>query len=109
MSAETICMKAGDRRPFLLVALSIKNAPSSNPLTGAVGVRFRMVNRKTGAVKIDNAVASIDSVPTRTVVYQWASGDTDEPGLYDGWFIVDYGGGVVQSFPACGSITVHIE
>lgn len=105
---DTICMKAGDRRPILRVKLSTKGDAGSNPLSGAVSVTFRLTNRKTGAVKFQSA-ATIESIESRIVSYTWGATDTTEKSHFYGNFLVDYGGGIVQSFPSCDGIPIHID
>lgn len=110
MPGDVICMRVGDRRPVLRVKLGLKGAPDLNPLTGALNVYFRMVNPKTGAVKIDNVLGSIESVPDRIVSYTWGPTDTVvDRGRYHGLFVVDYGGGIVQTFPPCDSDVIIID
>lgn len=106
--SDEVCMKVGDRRPILRVKLALQGDPGTNPLTGAAGVTFRLLNATTGVQKF-SAAATIESVPDRIVSYSWGAGDTDTKGRFRGFFVVDYGGGVVQSFPACDGIPIRFE
>lgn len=109
MPAEAVVMRVGDRRPILSAKLSLKGAPGTNPLSGAIAVTFTLIDKKSGAKKVDAAVANIDSVQGQTVSYDWASGDTDTAGCYRGVFTVDYGGGVLQSFPPCDTDGIDVD
>lgn len=107
MVTQTVCMKVGDRRPVLRVQLGL-HGDGSNPLAGAVGVRFVMKSAKTNATKVD-AAATIESLSEKIVAYEWQAGDTGQPGRFFGHFVVDYGSGVTGSFPSCGHIEIHVE
>lgn len=104
-------MKKGDRRPILRVRLSLSDTPGVNPLLGSPTpiVTFHMVNTKTRAVKIAAGAAIIEDADEQIVSYSWGPTDTNAGGCYEGTFVVDYGSGVVQSFPSCGGIPIHIE
>ncbi len=109
MSADSICMRVGDRRPVLRVQLAVQGDPSASPLADYAEVRLKMRNRTSGELKVD-AAAVAESIETRTVSYTWAVGDTDTPGEYEAWFAVAYGDGTVQSFPSCeAAFRINIE
>jgi len=56
-------------------------------LTGKT-VKFRMVNQTTGAVKVNDATATVISPATAgKVKYQWITGDVDTAGKYWYWWI----------------------
>ena len=70
-------------------------------------VAFRM--RATGgALKIDDAACDVVDAAGGIVEYQWAAGDTDTPGTYDGEFVISYAGGV-QTVPATGYVSIVVS
>jgi len=50
-------------------------------------------------LKISGAAVTVLDALAGTFQYAWQAGDTDEPGEYDLWIRVDYGGGARESFP----------
>lgn len=68
-----------------------------------------MVDRESGALMIDGATATVDSLDNHIVIFAWRAGDTDTPGDYRGWFSVDYGSGITESFPSCDSDGINIS
>lgn len=89
-------IKTGDRGPSITATLTDQAGVAVN-LTGAT-VRFVMTNNETGVVKVA-AAATVVTPASGIVRYDWASADTDTPGLFDGEFEVTFSGPVVQSFP----------
>lgn len=99
-------IKRADTGPRLLFALT----PAAEiDLTGAT-VRFNMRSRQAGTIRINRASAAIvTATVTPTVAYDWQTGDTATAELCDAEFEVTYAGGVVETFPNNGFITVVIE
>jgi hypothetical protein len=76
-------------------------------------VTFRMVHYYTGVIKVNNRPAQIrqnDGVPSTygQVAYLWADGETDEPGIYQGWFIITKSG-KSNRFPPDGDLYILIQ
>jgi hypothetical protein len=101
----TFTIKRADTGPRLVYALT----PAAEiDLTGAT-VRFNMRSRATGTVRITRAAAVIvTATGLPTVAYDWQAGDTAVPELCDAEFEVTYAGGVVETFPNNGFITVVV-
>lgn len=82
-------------------------------LTGAT-VRFEMVPVGGDSLTF-SATATIDDATAGEVTYEWADGDTDDAGYYNGRFVVDYSGDTGsnfdadQSFPNENYITVKVD
>lgn len=88
-------VKRGDTGPALVFALS----PASVVLSGATVVA-NMRNRKTGAVKISRAAATVvTATGSPTVKYTWGASDLDTAGTYDFEFEVTYSDASVETFP----------
>ena len=102
----TFSIKKGDTGPRLVYALT----PAAEiDLTGAT-VRFNMRSRATGTIRINRAAAVIvTATGTPTVAYDWQAGDTATAELCDAEFEVTYAGGVVETFPNNGFITVVVS
>lgn len=52
-----------------------------------------------GVVKVSEQSATIVTASSGVVKYEWAAGDTDTPGTYEGEFEVTFSGGKIQTFP----------
>jgi hypothetical protein len=99
-------LKVGDTLPALIgQCLDAKNTPI--PTLGAM-VTFRMRPQVTGLRAPIVAAGSWDDPATAMAKYEWQAGDTDVPGLYDCDFLVDFGGGVTESFPNGEYVVVEI-
>lgn len=71
-------------------------------------VKFRMVNAQTGAVKINDVAATIDSASLGQVSYMWVASDVNTAGVYFAWFIrVD--GLNTEHFPPGRQFQIVIE
>lgn len=96
-------MKAYDRLPSLMAVLSDKNGPVN--LTGAT-VMFIMRPEGGGAVKVNTAATIVDA--TQGIVrYDWATGDTTTPGVYEGEFEV-ISSSKTRTFPTVSYIEIEI-
>ena len=96
----------GDRLRVPYVQLvDDKNNPIN--LTGQ-SVYFRMVDTKTGAVKISSAAAVVVDAAQGKVRYDWTANDVDTPASYLAWFIRD-SGGLKEHFPVDQSLFIHIH
>lgn len=94
----------GDRLISLLADLY---EPSGDivVLGAAETVAFRMINAATGAVKVNNAAATVvtrgsaaTNMPAQ-VRYDWAAADVDTAGSFCAWFIRS-SGGQTEHFPS---------
>lgn len=102
-----ILMKAGDTAPAVQATLyDAGNVPVN--LTGAT-VRFIMATKTAPRTVAVDAEAALVAPMAGEVVYEWAAGDTDEPGAYDVEFEVTYADGTVQTFPTEGYLDCTIE
>ena len=103
-------IKKGDRREPLTVTLRGSDGQAAD-LSGLApaAITFRM--RKAGAAvsTVDAAVTRIESPATAgRVTYEWAAGDTAEPGLYDAEWEVTFADGKPATFPSEGFFTIHV-
>lgn len=103
---HTFNIKQGDTRPSLEAQLLDEDNDPRN-LDNA-SVRFHMEDVDTGSVVVDADGRIINKDEAR-VVYEWQTGDTDDPGRYEAEFEVDYGGGDYETFPNNGYIDVYVE
>jgi hypothetical protein len=94
----------GDTSPALDFALT----PTTIVLTGASAV-FRW--RPVGGVTWDNEESAVIAVATGTPTlrYEWATGDTATPGLYEAQFVVTYTDSSVETFPNSEFITISVN
>jgi hypothetical protein len=65
-------------------------------------VRFRMVNKETDAVKIDNDLGVIEDAATGLVSYTFNTSDVDTAGDYWYWWILESQTGREEHFPGDG-------
>jgi hypothetical protein len=112
MAADHIILVAGDVAPPPSAVLTdARGLPLD--LAGVQTVKFRLVEYHSDTVRVDNQVASVLQVENDPntlgwVVYYWRPGDTSVPGLYRGFFVVDWGNGP-QTFPPTGDYYILIE
>lgn len=77
-------------------------------LTGATAV-FSLRARVGGATKLDKAPAAIVAPATDGVVqYDWAPGDTDTAGPFQGEFQVTYADSSVETYPNDSYLNIKI-
>lgn len=101
----TMTFKTGDTPP-VLADLTDNGEPLS--LVGA-SVEFLMRPIGGGPPMVENA-ATIEGIPQEGHVrYDWAAGETDEPGEYEASFRVTFAGGDIQTYPNDDFISINIE
>ena len=101
--------KEGDLVPAITATLmqavgSAAAAPID--LTTASSIKFAMINKTTGTIKVD-ATAAIVSAVAGTVKYQWAGTDTDTAGNYNAEWQITWPAGK-QTVPGSGYDTILI-
>lgn len=99
-------LTAGDTlRPLKRQLATGKTSEGRAPadLTGeGVAVKFRMVCIDSPeALVIDDEPATIKDAEKGIVEYEWGAGETDHPGRYAAWFVVE-SGGKVETYPSNG-------
>ncbi len=99
----TFYIKEGDLRKVLSATLQYLDDKGKvigvADLTGGA-VFFSMKNKETGMVVIDMVPATVVDADDGLVLYEWADGDTDEPGKYLGEFTVTWEAGEeAETFP----------
>lgn len=109
---ETFHMKRGDTAPDLLVKLVDfleDGTPEDVNITSAT-VAFNMELRKAGSQPTISAAPAVivESNPA-VIKYVWSNGDTDDPGLYKGEFVVSFSNGKVMTYPRKGFIPIKID
>jgi hypothetical protein len=94
-----VTIKTGDTYPPLEYTLDNDGAPVN--LTAADSVRLILKHTDTDTV-IEGA-ANVDDAAAGDVSYDWAAGDTDEAGEYEGEWEVTWDAGatppLIQTFP----------
>jgi hypothetical protein len=81
---------------------------NDQPLPGlgaALGVRFRMKPLDGHAFQVD-AAAEVADAAAGKVRYQWAAGDTDEPGTFLAEWVVTFADGQPLTVPSADPIVV---
>jgi len=68
----------------------LTNDKTAIDLTGRT-ITFRMVNLETGAAKVDDASATLETASSGIVSYTPSSGDVDTAGAYAAYFTDDTG------------------
>lgn len=76
-------------------------------LSGAT-VTFRLV-AADGTVIVDGGAVTVNDASGGDVQYAWQSGDTDDKGVFSGFFDVAFAGGADDTIPTPGRIRVIIE
>lgn len=106
MSGPVFTMKEGDREPSIeleLVGLDISLVGRS--------AKFSMKRLSDGVVVVDRAPMTINSMAAPLLVqYDWQSGDTDTPGLYECEVII-LNGSIEMTWPSDedGNVIVKIS
>jgi hypothetical protein len=91
--AAAFSIPKADLLPNLSATLSDADGPIN--LTGAI-VKFQMRLPGSSTLKVDTSAAVVSAV-AGTVSYTWATGDTDTPGLYLGWFLLTFSGKTMEA------------
>jgi len=80
-------------------------------------VVFSMKDIETGILKVSKAKAVIKNADTEgcedkyVVEYDWQTRDTAKPGIYEGWFDINFKGDVVEAgvdYPSAGKLRVPV-
>ena len=80
-------------------------------------VVFSMKDIETGILKVSKAKAVIKNADTEgcedkyVVEYDWQTRDTTKPGIYEGWFDINFKGDVVEAgvdYPSAGKLRVPV-
>lgn len=101
--AADIVMRAGDRFPVLPRVLEVDGLPID--LTGAT-VTFK-AQGATGTVI--NGTCDVISPTEGKVEYAWSPADAlVAAGMYQAWFVADYGGGVTLTVPNASYLVLHL-
>lgn len=101
-------IKAGDTSPAVEATLTDGNG-DPHDITGA-DVQFHMTplgDEGTAQPTVD-AAATVTDAGGGIVRYDWADGDTADPGIYSAEFEVTYNSGVTETFPNDGYFEIAI-
>lgn len=103
-------LKRGDTMPYLVATLSDDSGPVD--LTDAT-VKFVLRHARTRCATSEPALlfkkpAVVADAASGIVRYEWADGDTDVAGQFDGEFEVTFAAGGRWTFPSSGYIPVSI-
>ena len=80
-------------------------------------VVFSMKDIETGILKVSKAKAVIKNADTEgcedkyVVEYDWQTRDTAKPGIYEGWFDINFKGDVVEAgvdYPSAGKLRIPV-
>ena len=80
-------------------------------------VVFSMKDIETGILKVSKAKAVIKNADTEgcedkyVVEYDWQTRDTTKPGIYEGWFDINFKGDVVEAgvdYPSAGKLRIPV-
>ncbi len=93
-------LTANDREPAIEATLTDQGTAIN--CTNATGVTFTMRLRHATTPTVDGAAATWTNQAGGIAKYEWAAGDTDEPGTYECYWSVAWGPGgtLVQTVPA---------
>jgi len=115
-------IKAGSNYPALRMELiedgryDFHKAKINNALQDS-DVVFSMKDIETGILKVSKAKAVIKNADTEgcedkyVVEYDWQTRDTAKPGIYEGWFDINFKGDVVETgvdYPSAGKLRVPV-
>lgn len=120
--AQEFNLRAGATYPSLRMELiedgryDFHKAKLNNALQDS-DVVFSMKDIETGILKVSKAKAVIKNADTEgcedkyVVEYDWQPRDTAKPGIYEGWFDIDFKGDVVETgvdYPSAGKLRVPV-
>jgi hypothetical protein len=101
-------IKQGDLAPDVELTVTDENGVVVD-LTGAA-VTFTLASaRMPGLALLDHKTAVIVAPTQGKVAYQWAAGETNTPGTYEGEFTIDPAVGDNMQAPTVGKILIYIE
>lgn len=95
----------GDRAPSITATLTDATGAAVNLTGGTVTFKMRILDESRPAI---TGVATIVNAATGAVRYDWASGDTDTPGVYLASWTLTLAG-KPQTFPAYRVKRVLVE
>lgn len=102
----TAYMRQNDRLPSLRGQLLNAETGKPQDLTGASAVMLHLRPKGGGAVKV-NATVTVDEAKQGRWHYDWAVGDTDTPGEFEGEIQATFSGKQLTG-PTVGVFTVTI-
>jgi hypothetical protein len=70
-------------------------------------VAFRLVDKQTGQIVVNNGAAEITDGPNGVVTYNWQAGNTDRVGFYDEQWKVTFGSGGVLYVKTPAPLTIR--
>ena len=106
MAANIVYVKRGDRFPAIVASLTGGPGDTPQDLTGASVVFTMQRRRPPGTVRSGACV--VTDAASGEVRYDWAVGDTDIAGTYDGEFRVTLSNGLAGTFPNNRYVTIVI-
>lgn len=89
---DTFIIKKGATSPS--IRYRVKNFDGTDG-----NAEFRMIDAKTKAVIISQPASFVVEGSDTVFQYDWAPGDTDDDGEYEGEFHFEYAGGALEKFP----------
>lgn len=106
MTLTRFNLKQNDRKPSMVATLRYENG-TIRDLTGCT-VKFLMRRARGWTAKV-NAAATVTDAAGGVVRYDWASGDTDTVGRWQGEFqVTETATGKLETFPNVGYLAVVI-
>ena len=106
MTSTAFIIKQNDTLPLLRRKLQDAAGSPVADLTGLL-ITFRMTKVGATTPKVESPAVIVDG-PTAEVQYSWQPGDTDEAGVYDAEWEVNFGAGNVQTVPNDGHMSISI-
>ena len=119
---QEFSVRAGATLPVLRMELiedgryDFHKAKINNALQDS-DVVFSMKDIETGILKVSKAKAVIKNADTEgcedkyVVEYDWQTRDTAKPGIYEGWFDINFKGDVVEAgvdYPSAGKLRIPV-
>lgn len=105
-------LKKGDTSPALAIRCTDENDKAIN-LSNFNEITFYLTNFETGDRKIKSTESGGDVVVINAsegkVKYEWQPLDTDEVGMFEGEFEVEYSDGTTETFPNQRDLIVKIN
>lgn len=110
MINNVFLIKRNDTLPALQISIATKGNLGQKigyDLSGVTGITFTMVDECNNC-KVNAQTAQTVCSSGGTIQYNWQSGDTDEAGVYQGEFELNYANGNRMSIPQLGGIRIEI-